>query len=303
MSSIYEIESKLNGLLPGSHTSVADPKIEALTRELIAEGKSTTERTSSYTHSVCHLFEQYGWGNGPSYLNSAALLPVAGELVDFTLKKALDAGEFNCVSRIVHPIAKLNLAHLERDSGIFVFKPKIMTNAEFIKNYSKSEDLSDQKWLADFCKSQNVGEFFPIYVQALRKEKGLGTLTDTKVVPGVFIDVEGTMITFDRCGDLDKNGDREYIYKRLPTTQEYALRKLQEVIPVTVFTGGDIKDIRKNLKSAGVDKKLCKVQPKKEFLGRTLETCIDDTIPTMQGFRAKTHYTSGQQAWDKEYSG
>lgn len=50
-----------------------------------------------------------------------------------------------------------------------------------------------------------------------------------------------------------------------------------------------------------MDKRLLDVKSKKDYLGRTLEVCIDDTHPAIQGFRIKTHYESGEIAWNTEY--
>jgi hypothetical protein len=288
---VEELESKLRDLLPKSPTVEVDSAIPELTRELIREGNDAW-RTINYTHSVCHLFEQYG--KDESYLNSTTLLPVAGELVDYTLRKTMEARDFGCVGRIVRPIMDLNLAHLEENPEGFTFRPEILTDPDFIQGFSSSRETEYAPHLVDFCKSASIGEFFPKYVESLRKEEELGpVLNANEVVPGIFIDVEGTLVEYDRDDDF---------YKRLASTQEYALRKMDEGIPVTIFTGAHLEDAVEELKSAGVDERLCDVKPKGEFIGRILETCVDDTAPTMQGFRARTHYESGKKAWDTEYS-
>ena len=83
----------------------------------------------------------------------------------------------------------------------------------------------------------------------------------------------------------------------------YGIMKLYDKVPVTIFTGGDPVKAAENLKAAGVDKELCNVKSKTEYIGKILETCVDDTAPAIQGFRAKNYYKTGKQAWDAEYSG
>ena len=296
LGKIEELEGKLEDLLPKSPTLEGDSAIPELTRELIKEGENAW-RTINYTHSVCHLFEKFGWE--ASYLNSTAQFPVVGELVDYTLNKAMKARDFDCVGRIVRPIMDLNLAHLEENPDGFTFRPKILTNPDFIREFSLSRETEYEPYLVDFCKSDSIGEFFLKYVESLRKDEELGSVLNAdEVVPGVFVDVQGTLIKYDRYDEERQMS----IYKKLALTQEYALRKMDEGIPVTVFTGAHFEDAVKELKSAGVDERLCDVKPKGEFIGRILETCVDDTAPAMQGFRARNHYESGKMAWDTEYS-
>ncbi len=299
---IEELESKIGSLLPKRPTLKVDPAIQELTRELINEGENAG-RTRSYTHSVCHLFEKFGWRDSysSSYLNSTAQLPVVEELVDYTLRKALKAGDLGCVGRIVLPIMNLNLAHLEEDLEGFIFRPKILTDPDFIQGFSSSLETEYYPYLVDFCKSENMGEFFPKYTEALRKEKKLEPIAESnEVVLGIFVDVNDTLIEYVKY-DSEK---QRPIYKRIELTQEYALRKMEEGIPVTVFTGGrpeDVKGEGKGLESVGIDKRLCNVKFKGEFIGRILETCVSYTAPAIQGFRAKTHYESGKKAWETEY--
>ena len=303
MASVEELESMLQEVLPKNSTSEADPSIPELTRRLIEAGEGV--RTASYTHSVCHLFEHYGYkeGRNASYLNSLLLLPVAEELVDFTLRKAWEGGEFGCVDRIIYPIIEFNLAHMEETPKGYMFRPEIITNPEFFQAlYSVREQeyfssmLVDS--LTDFCQSDSVSEFFPKFTEALRKRKGLEKITDTtEIIPGVFIDVDQTFIV-----PSHRNEEDELIYKKLPLTHEYALRKLDEGVPVTIFTGGNTEWAAENLRSAGVDERLQDVKPKRDYIGKALDVCVDDTAPTVQGIRAKTHYSSGKEAWDAEYS-
>jgi hypothetical protein len=297
-----ELECDLLDVLPEGQISEVNQVITELTKEYIRAGDNVN--VDDYTHSVCHLFEKYGMRVDPfspykgSYLNIAEeQLSVAGELVDYTLMKALREGSLACVGRIVRPIMDLNLAHLEDNSGVFFFKPQMLADENFISHLSESKDSEGEPYLIDFCESERIAEFFPKYVDAIRKTQEEGPVLNLNdVLPGVFIDVANTLIEYDHYEeDL-------FPFKKLASTQEYALRKMNEGIPVTVFTGGDVENAVELLEDAGIDKRLCNVKPKEDFIGKTLETCVDDTAPAMQGFRAMTHYTSGKMAWDAEYS-
>lgn len=292
-----EIESQLWGVLPKSGEK-ANPEISKLTKELIAAGGDSWNIVG-YTHSVCHLFEKYGYGEGSrSYLNSSDLFPVADKLVNYTLARAMKGRDFGCVDRIVSPISSLNLAHLEDDWKKFVFKPEILSNPEFIEAFDKSSKREYVGQSVDFCRSKNPKGFFKAYVKLLRERdkvdltKEIGT-----VVSGVFIDVEGTLLTYK---GYDSN--QKLIVEKDSSVEKYALRKIKEGVPVTVFTGGNPKELGERLRKVELDERLLDVKSKAEFLGSILEVCVDDTVPTMQGFRAKKHYQSGEAAWKAEYS-
>jgi hypothetical protein len=294
---VNELESKITSELSAFPDSGDDSRIIELTRELITEGESVLHGVSIYNHNVCHLFEGFGRGQ-PSYLDSTATLPIAGELVNYALGKAAASGDFGCTGRIISPIIDLNLIGLEDTLDGFTFKPEIFSDANFIETISSSSEAEYISSLINFCKSGSMGEFFPRFVQGLRAKEGLEKLADTsEVSPGVFIDVDGTLVS--RSYDTNKH---ESVYEKLASTQEYALGKLSEGLPVTVFTGGDPAEAIKNLISAEVDERLLDVRSKHDYIGRILEICVDDTAPAMQGFRAKTHYKSGEIALDTERS-
>ena len=292
---IEELESKIRRLLPNGATLEADPTILELTRELIQEG-DYARNTASYIHSVCHLFEKYGVENNTSYLNSTELFPVAEELVTYTLKKAMNSGIYSSVSRIVLPIMKLNLTHSDETPGGFTFKPTILSDPKFIHGLSQDTEIKRMPYLLAFCNSNSIEEF----VEIINEMQKLGgpISNPTSILPGVFIDVDGTLIEYESHDSKRQKAN----YKIFVRTQEYALRKMEEGIPVTVFTGADLEDAVEKLKIAGVDERLHDVKSKEEYLGRWLETCVDDTVPSMQGFRAMIHYKSGKCALDAEYS-
>ncbi len=292
-----DLEEILKERLPTKSKRKVDSEIEPLTRKFIDAQYST--------HAVCHLFEGYGRKSEEgSYLYSSNLLGIAEELVNATLLPTIKYSDFSCVDRIIEPIIAYNLDHLEENKEGFAFKPSILTNAEFIAAYGKYLKANPSgEWakkglhgyLLEFCESKSMSEFFAKYTDGLRKAENIDTpIEEKEVVPGVFVDVDGTLIK-----SIYSNGKSDPV--KINPTYQYVLKKLEEGIPVTVFTGGRLDEALGKLRAAKVDERLCDVKSKTGYINRTLEKCIDDTSPTRQGFRAKTHYESGEEAWNAEY--
>lgn len=299
---IERLESSIVQLLKEEANNVfsAEPRedeqriseIESLTNRLVDESDYAPS-TVSYTHSVCHLFGEYGVklisGFPASYLNSPKLLPVAERLVNATLQKALESRNFLCVDRIVAPIVSYNLDHNTGD-GSFPFKPTILSDPKFIEAYSRSRKsvekttrlywaMQDTAHTVDFCRAQDMDEFYAKYVENLREAmevKQVESDSDS-TLHGIYVDVEGTLI---KKKAID------------PDLHTYLLGKMEEGTPVVVFTGGDPNEQSTKLKELGADARLQDVRSKSEYLGKTLEICIDDTNPSRQGFRAERHYCS-----------
>jgi len=292
----YNLEHQIKKMFQEKSNLGVDSGVVELTKELIKEGENV-RKAMYYAHTVCHLFERYNIGR--SFLNSPQLFPLAEELVNYTLNKSLSARDFGCLDRIIRPIMELNITHLEENPDGFIFKPDILTNPDFIREFSLSKEVKYDPYLADFCKASSIGEFFPVYVENLIKEKKLERETNfNEVTPGVFIDVVGTFIEYDHYDEEKKKS----VYKKCELIEEYALRKLEQGIPVTIFTSGDLEEYTEKLRQFGVDERLLDLKSKSDYVGKTLEVCVDDTAPSIQGFRAKTYYSSGKVAWDTEYS-
>ncbi len=90
------------------------------------------------------------------------------------------------------------------------------------------------------------------------------------ITPGVFVDVEGTLIA---------NGFNKPL-------ASYLTHLLDNGIPVTVFTGGDVEKLSKDLEASGLDRRLFPIQQKVNSSGKCLEVLIDDTAPNYQIFAA-----------------
>jgi hypothetical protein len=96
-------------------------------------------------------------------------------------------------------------------------------------------------------------------LEALRNAKTLvGDSARGQLMPGVFCDVEGTLVT----------ASEELNEKVLAQLKEYAKTK-----PVTLWTGGDLDRVKKLVRSLGVE---WPVVSKYDFDGCTVEIAIDD---------------------------
>jgi hypothetical protein len=296
-----DLEEKIKMILPTSSKPEIDPRIEQLTKEFI-DGRYST-------HSVCHLFEGYGRkcdeDSEGSYLYSEDPAQIAEELVNTTLTIAMNGNCFSCVDRIITPIMAYNLDHIGENETGFAFKPKILSDVNFIKAYGSyikahlSDDWARKElygYQLEFCESSGIQDFFNKYVAGLKTVKKVQATQDEKdVLSGIFIDVDNTLIKYE-------NFSGQFSPVKISLTHRYALKKLEEGIPVTVFTGGPLDEAMKKLRVANVDERLCNVKSKSDYLGRILDKCIDDTPPARQGLVANTYYDSGKIAWATEYS-
>lgn len=247
---VNDLENEIQVLLPKNATIQVFPEITELTRELINAGKDVW-RVSSYTHSICHLFEKYA--KGRSYLHLLGQLDIVEDLVNYTLNKAAQSGEMSCTRRILGPVMELNLAHMEENPQGFIFKPEILNDPKFVERLQSSGEINYSLYMADFCKANNIGEFFPLFVNALRKEEELEPISDEELVKGIFIDVDNTLIEFD---GYDSGEFFSRKYKKLPLIEEYALKKMEEGSDVTIFTGGDHQDTLEKMQKANLNSRL-----------------------------------------------
>jgi hypothetical protein len=118
----------------------------------------------------------------------------------------------------------------------------------------------------------------PSSVTELRVQRDEAQKTTT-VTPGVFIDVEGTLIV--------KSQDRAKGWKLTWIGNQVAMLSPGSRVPITIFTGGDPVKTTEVLQSLGFPSELLPVRSKQDFAGHHLEMLIDDTPPDVQGFAAK----------------
>jgi hypothetical protein len=112
------------------------------------------------------------------------------------------------------------------------------------------------------------------YTSAVKKE----------VVPGVFVDVEGTLLVGEYF--KEEREVRTVLNKQLAQALDALCPSSEEVI---IFTGGDTVALTEQLRSFGFPERFLPVRSKADFRGQNLQILIDDTKPQMQGFHAEAH--------------
>ncbi|MBU0612238.1 HAD hydrolase family protein [Patescibacteria group bacterium] len=89
-------------------------------------------------------------------------------------------------------------------------------------------------------------------------------MSDSEFCPGVFCDVIGTLVSFDK-GEINK--------KVLETLEDFTAKGVR----VTLWTGGDIKKNEELLHSLGI--KSFELVPKRDYVGKEVEIALDDESP------------------------
>lgn len=120
----------------------------------------------------------------------------------------------------------------------------------------------------------------PASVGELRAQRDAAR-AGTVVTPGVFIDVDGTL--------LGREYRRDDSWVLTDTAARVALFAPGSRVPVTIFTGGDPATATRQLEQLGFPQELLPVRSKAEFRGHLLELVLDDTPPDVQGFAAKEY--------------
>jgi hypothetical protein len=98
---------------------------------------------------------------------------------------------------------------------------------------------------------------------------GMVKCTEGEITLGVFVDVVGTLLL---DGGLNMN---------LATYLTYLI---DQHVPVTIFTDGDVSQLSEQLYAFGLDARLLPVKRKQDFYGQSLEFLVDDTWSGYQSF-------------------
>lgn len=111
-----------------------------------------------------------------------------------------------------------------------------------------------------------------------------------EILPGIFVDVDGTLLMTRDGADSLNTELHEMLVKALDKEEPARLANGGWDIncPITVFSGGDPVVQTKRLQAVGCDMRLLPVQSKTGFRGITMQTLIDDTQPRLSGFGAET---------------
>lgn len=270
-----------------------------------------------WSHSLCHLFENYG--KGASFLDVPDA--TAGKLVDEAVRRSIEGHEKGCIDRIVQPIVSYNLDHMDPAAldARFPFKQDSLNNEELASlvrgEYSMHASIfctanSPREFLVTCVKEKvflprgmtglppemvvtflnaikndvteeemhtYINKFYRVNDQETTLETLTGNFTESldasEKLEGVYVDVEGTLIT-KKEGKLND---------RLVTLMEKESTAGKKVV---VFSGGAPEEMTQRLRSLGFPEKFLPVVSKNDFRGKVLDEVIDDTIPQYQGFKA-----------------
>tara|TARA_Y100000310_G_C20273173_1_gene619001 strand:+ start:28 stop:615 length:588 start_codon:yes stop_codon:yes gene_type:complete len=126
-------------------------------------------RLREEVEGVSYMFESYGNPNAFSLLNPVAdrVLDKSGELVNVTVRRAMERGEYGGCGRILNPIIRYNLDQaLEKE---FAFKPKVFNDTRLAEFYEKrvkafrefgpSRFVSEAESYLAFFESENKGTY------------------------------------------------------------------------------------------------------------------------------------------------
>lgn len=134
----------------------------------------------------------------------------------------------------------------------------------FLEQCSSTEEEDPEYNLARNMRKRGEHEWVK---RALANAKAKTQRRIGKTLPGVFVDVEGTL--------LDNQPLANYI-----------IHLLNQGASVTVFTDGDTEKLSQRLLADGIDTRVLPVQSKGQYNGKNLEILIDDTPTRYQGFIA-----------------
>ena len=199
--------------------------------------------------------------------------------------------------RVIEQLIVANL--LARDTADtqhgFGLRPDALTHPAFVYHLGSWGGGPIQGRAATFCRSSDLSDFARQVAEANGSLDFAGVSAERlvpealqqqhrplPVAPGLFVDVEGTLIRRDGSAD------------RLIEDQELAVRMLSYLgVPVTTMSGDDPSNVKRRMAAAGVDPALRHVCSKSSLHGKMLQAVIDDRPPIGQGFGAKIYVARG----------
>jgi hypothetical protein len=250
----------------------------------------------SWSHSLCHLFENYAPHDdgSRSFLDNPARFGAAKKLIDETVRRAIAVRRTECTHRIMEPFITYNLAKMTAENldGDFPFRPESVMDKGFAE---LQWDGHVSASIRLFCTATTPREFlvsisgiaerderiFPKSIAGLIETVQGDVLTKIEMaknaaeeVAGLYVDVDGTLIV---GGKLNA---------RVLQTMEKAA---EDGKAVRIFTGGNPEKQTERLQALGVPEKFLPAIQKSDFTGKIMEWVIDDARLEYQGIKAKRH--------------
>lgn len=293
--------------------------IDALAGAYVAQDGGWRSPWSNWSHSLCHLFEQYN--RGESFLDRASDLPAAEKLFLENARRAVEEGELSCTDRTTGAMVRYNLDHLDASNldGAFPFRPTPQEPEEFAALFDEDDEcgrgerlfftaatpreflvsmVRKQKWLSGYPARQV--ELLALIEESVTPEELAAYLAKHGRVNGEVLSLAelragvasaaaatemlpGTYVDVD--GTLIVDGAlNERVAKHM-------VKRAQEGEAFTVVTGGDPDAQTELLRELGLPGKFLPVVSKSTLRGKIVERLIDDSPPAYQGFRAVEHST------------
>lgn len=278
----------------------------------------------NWSHTVCHLFEQYELGDKePSLLNMPEHHSAAEHLIDEGIKRAVAGDNLGNMGRILGPLIRYNIDHCAAATldEPFSFKPASVANEAFIQlceEYPKMTLFFEAATPRDyFVALVQLGEKLPLrtpqsQLEILGAIQNNLTLEEWKAYLLKYYKVNGeagevtlallqanvaeSELAQEQINGLYVDVDDTLIVNR--SLNRNVVDKIQRAVntgrKVVIFTGGNPETQALILGMFGfpahLQEKIFPVQTKADYKGKVLEELIDDTDPAWQGFSAKTYH-------------
>jgi hypothetical protein len=253
-----------------------------------------------WNHSVCHNFEKAE----VNLLQNERFLDIATRLVEQGAQRAL-LGD-SCFDRILRGVIRYNEQRISTETlhAPFPLKPDVLNNAHIQKEFpftfittntpyeylmaqvnnelASTEELKYSPMplaLLELLRCEENSAVLDAYIAKRYSAKsgeiagnevlqGFRKATSADTTPGVFVDVDDTLIVWGKLRTL-------------------LVEALDALCPrsdgVIVFTGGDPEALTETLRNAGFPERFLPVRAKTDFLGQRLALLIDDTPAESQG--------------------
>lgn len=289
--------------------------LDALADILFMQAPLSTSEPHRWSHSLCHLFEDYSCDDGSSFFNSSKNEPIMAKLIQEAARRMIKqerppANE----TRIIGPLIEYNIHNLKTEQldAEFPFRPNFPERELFAQKFDNKSrcfltcknprefitQMVINKWyvgqisenlfglisaVKEEAGEENIKTFAEEYIKINDREISIDELAENvnmandakETADGIFVDVDGTLI--NRYGKLNE----QLLY--------FLAVEAKSGKQITIFTGGSPDEQTEKLRTMGIPEIFLPVLPKEFYKGKRLETLIDDTPPIYQGFSVKTH--------------
>lgn len=302
-------------------------------------------RYRSWSHSLCHLYENYERGaDARSLLKEKGLRGANIRAINEAGRRMVETEELGCMPRIVIPLLRYNLDQVDpgKLDVPIALKPEGLEDADYVKYLESLEEDNETKKMLVLSRAKTVRELLVGMVrqdvkddrqglcysistnmarllrilEGLRPEITIEELNNymsravynqmgrdtgiakigyealkanvetaeqaTEVCPGLYVDVDGTLLLHEEGKGLQLN---EAVLNAMKEAGEMG-------VSVTIVTGGDPELKAKQLLGVGLSETYLPVKSKYDYRGKALELLLDDTAPEIQGLKAGSYHNA-----------